>query len=111
MDKRDLLGPRPMEETEGSKRKGENREEIPQRGRGGRQAERRVTGAEETERQTEKQGGRQRGQRKAREPGGNGRCLRRAGGCRATICPNSRVPAMGQDLLQTLRDTVVKKTL
>lgn len=89
MDKRDLLGPRPTEETLGSKRKGENRKEIPKRGRGGRQAERRVTGAEETERHTEKQGGRQRGQRKAREPGGNGRCLRRAGGCRATICPDS----------------------
>ena len=109
-DKRDLLGPRPMEETEGSKRKGENRKEITKRGRGGRQAERRVTGAE-TERCTEKQGGRQRGQRKAREPGRNGRCLRWAGGCCATICPDSWVPAVGQDLLQTLKGTVVKKTL
>ena len=78
-----------MEETKGSKTKGENRREIPKRGRGGRQAERRVTGAEETERLTEKRGGRQRGQRKAREPGGNGRCLRWAGGCRAIICLNS----------------------
>lgn len=99
-----------MEETEGSKRKGENRKEIPKRGRG-RQAERRVTGAEETERLTEKQGERQRGQRKAREPEGNGRCLRWAGGCHAIICLNSGVPAVGQDLLQTLGDTVVKKTL
>ena len=110
-DKRDLLGPRPMEETEGSKRKGENRRESPKRGRGGRQEERRVTGAEETERLTEKQGGRQRGQKKAREPGGDGRCLRWSGGCRAIICLNSWVPAVGQDLLQTLGDTVVKKTL